>query len=1204
MEVVNFIKQKFKNLSNIQKISIFVCLLVFTLIMSFTVPSLARYKNRNPLDLTTVWDGSVASSYRSGDGTKDNPYIISNGAELAFFSSMAKEDKTGYKDKYFKLDSNIVLNNGLFNYESTVKYTLNTTEFYIKEYTNEFYDNENYEGVKIGTINTLNPISNFNGHFDGNGYIIYGLYTYSDKDETSLFTNLKGTVENLYVKNSMIYGGQVTGGIASTTNGATLKNVMNEGFVIGLDEGNENLITNDMADIERTIESTSNELITTITNYPVINGEVVSTSITGKLEKTGDGNLLINNTLVEVDENGLFTIELGSTVLTYITLSYTNATNTTYKLTNLKYNINYKQLVSGGIVGISYNTNYENVINKAQVYGNINSGGLIGLLNGKSNINQSYNNGKIVAFENAGGLISSVNYNANDINITKAYNKGEITATNNGGIISNIKENTGKITIQNTLSIGNGYAINILTNSNVEITNSYRTDGYSNKTGSTNGIFELSTNLYNKEYQLNTLLYNKFIDNTDVKENTSNVWVYEENSLPILFIDDLNNPIATLFVNTHSWNDLGYELSRINYNEQITFSIEPVSDLRPISETYYYISKSEIPLTRTQIESIESPESLNEMRWTPYTDIVQITEEGFYVIYVKVVDTNGEVTYINSELLVLDLSNPTASLNYNTYSWDTYKDTLDYVYIDKEILLSLNYNDTLSGIKDASYYISSGVLSIDELNGITNWIKYEETIPINNIGSYIVYAKVVDNVGKVTYVNTDVITYGGYSLNTIYAGRNLLDNNRNITYKSEAIFNFTYADDNPYKEGYTHNIISNKSLPIGTKIILKDNINNKKYVYMIDSEMEVIPFTLFKEIGIDKDVYYKEEITDGVNEDYSVVLDLSNTNIETDILDLRIHLAIYDADSIKVRTTLESTLKGINIYVNSSKTYISTSYQGNPIAYDSSSETTIPLTAGINYPLIYSNKIYDTVIEDKILGLAIKMVDSEGNIIDKKYLKNIKYTISDVQYGIDDDGIARINLNNGINPFNSNLVISTTRDNSELESGNYYFKIYSYVSYDGKYTNEYSTDVVTIPVTNNTSKVTYSFDVILNNTNRVISKEEETTPIHFEMLQKGPFYNPNIRVSLYKKTELTAYNQSYTLVDLKEYVTNELESVTDDIYYASKYPYFYTGYKNSYNLLDLELINSKFENTGYMFVFELYEGNTKIGTKELKFIVK
>jgi hypothetical protein len=91
---------------------------------------------------------------------------------------------------------------------------------------------------------------------------------------------------------------------------------------------------------------------------------------------------------------------------------------------------------------------------------------------------------------------------------------------------------------------------------------------------------------------------------------------------------------------------------------------------------------------------------------------------------------------------------------------------------------------------------------------------------------------------------------------------------------------------------------------------------------------------------------------------------------------------------------------------------------------------------------------------------------------------------------------------------------------------------------------------------------------------------------------------------LYRRNYDNVYSLDYDKVDLQEYVTNELESVRDDIYYASKYPYYYTGYKNTYNLLDLELINTKFENTGYKLVFELYEGNTKIGTKVIKFIVK
>lgn len=1191
------IKDKFEKLTSVQKISVFVGLILVIIILSVGVPSLARYKNRNPLDLNTVWNGDVAASYSKGSGTIDDPYIISNGAELAYFSSMLKT--TDYKDKYFKLNNNIILNNGTFGYDTYVKYTLNTTEFYVKEFTNEFYDNTEYDGVKIGNINVFEPINGFKGHFDGDGHIIYGLYVYS-KNDASLFTNLGGTVENLYLKNSMVYGGQVVGGVASNTETAIIKNVMNEGFVIGQKDDTPLVLSNDVQNIELIIGSSYTEYVDVLKSIPAIDGVIEKVTLTGKLEMDNNGTVLVDGNEIIIDSDGNFEVNLGTVISTYITVNFSSSVRTTFKLSNLKYNIVYNQLTSGGIVGISNNTSYENVINKAYVYGILNSGGIIGFAKGNTNVLQTYNTGSINAIENAGGLISLIKNNTSSVSINKTYNTGLVSSSKVGGIISIIDGNTGTISIEKTIDKSEStYTINTVKKSSVSITNSYRVSGYNTLSGSTTGIFELNTNTTDKEILQNTLLYNEFIDSNDVLENDSNVWVYEEDSLPFLYIDDLNKPIAVLNVNTTSYNDLGFELSPTYYDEQISFIIKGIDELRPIKEIYYYISKSKNALSRNEIESITE--------WQSYTDIVQITEEGFYVIYAKIVTEGAmgidNVTYINSESLILDLSNPSAEIKYDSYLWNTYKSEIDYIYINKGINIILNSADEYSGVKELSYYISSTILSTDELNSLEGWTEYKEEIVIDNLGSYIIYAKVVDNVDKVTYANTDVITYGGYSLNSIYAGRNLLENDYNITSKSEVTYNFTYSDTNPYKEGYTHSIVSNKLLPVNTRIMLEDNTSNKKYVYKLSSEESIIKFTSFKEIGIDDEVYYKESINDGVNENYSITLDFSETSIDNDILDLSIHIEIYDSMNVKVRTTLESNIKGINIYVATSNPYISTTYSGTSIAYDSSSETNIPLVLGVNYPSVNSSKINDTIIEDKTLGIMIKMVDEEGNIVDKKYLKNIKYSILEKEYGIDDDGIARINLNNGINIFNNNLVITTTLDNSTLSSGNYYFKIQSYVAYDGKYSDEISDTIVTIPVTNNTSKVEYSFDVLLDNEDRIISKLEENASIHFDMLQSG-IYNPNIRVSLYKKKELSAYDQNYTLVDLNEYITTTLESVSDKIYYASKYPLIYNGYKSSYNTLDLELITSKFENTGYKFVFELYSGNTKIGTIEKKIIVR
>ena len=51
-------------------------------------------------------------------------------------------------------------------------------------------------------------------------------------------------------------------------------------------------------------------------------------------------------------------------------------------------------------------------------------------------------------------------------------------------------------------------------------------------------------------------------------------------------------------------------------------------------------------------------------------------------------------------------------------------------------------------------------------------------------------------------------------------------------------------------------------------------------------------------------------------------------------------------------------------------------------------------------------------------------------------------------------------------------------------------------------------------------------------------------------------------------------------------------------------PLQYNGTNASYNNFELDLIHENFENTGYKLVFELYDGDTKVGTIEKKIILK
>ena len=73
---------------------------------------------------------------------------------------------------------------------------------------------------------------------------------------------------------------------------------------------------------------------------------------------------------------------------------------------------------------------------------------------------------------------------------------------------------------------------------------------------------------------------------------------------------------------------------------------------------------------------------------------------------------------------------------------------------------------------------------------------------------------------------------------------------------------------------------------------------------------------------------------------------------------------------------------------------------------------------------------------------------------------------------------------------------------------------------------------------------------------------------------------------------------------MNNYINNDLEKVTDSVYYAIKNPVNYDGSETTYNNLMLDFETSSIDTGGYKLVFELYDGASKIGTIEERFIVK
>ena len=65
-------------------------------------------KTENP-KRSAIWDGSIAAGFAGGSGTEDDPYLISNGPELAYLAQQVNSGNS-YENVHFKLTNDIYLN--------------------------------------------------------------------------------------------------------------------------------------------------------------------------------------------------------------------------------------------------------------------------------------------------------------------------------------------------------------------------------------------------------------------------------------------------------------------------------------------------------------------------------------------------------------------------------------------------------------------------------------------------------------------------------------------------------------------------------------------------------------------------------------------------------------------------------------------------------------------------------------------------------------------------------------------------------------------------------------------------------------------------------------------------------------------------------------------------------------------------------------
>ena len=206
-----------------------------------------------------IWDGStIATSFSGGNGTKENPYLIKNGEELAYLKQVLDGNQAeGYRGLYYELTSDINLGShklGPIGVNSSFAGSFDGKGYTIKNASiEEANSNENnYYGL-FGNVEKAN-ISNLN--IDGIKMVITG-------EGVTYLGSLAGKVDNDDSKNLTIIRNISIRNIDIDLSKAVLSEKSNVGLLIGEIGSNYNI--KNIA-FEGTIDASESKYISQMAN--------------------------------------------------------------------------------------------------------------------------------------------------------------------------------------------------------------------------------------------------------------------------------------------------------------------------------------------------------------------------------------------------------------------------------------------------------------------------------------------------------------------------------------------------------------------------------------------------------------------------------------------------------------------------------------------------------------------------------------------------------------------------------------------------------------------------------------------------------------------------------------------------------------------------------------------------------------------------
>ena len=175
-----------------------------------------------------------------------------------------------------------------------------------------------------------------------------------------------------------------------------------------------------------------------------------------------------------------------------------------------------------------------------------------------------------------------------------------------------------------------------------------------------------------------------------------------------------------------------------------------------------------------------------------------------------------------------------------------------------------------------------------------------------------------------------------------------------------------------------------------------------------------------------------------------------------------------------------------------------------------------------------------------------------------------------------------------------------TENNTTLATGDYKIKIESFGSSDGIYYGLTASDMIELDVRIINSS--YGLKVTTQDQYKIVDKETGQNKFGNNYITSNIGYssglsNPKIAVSLYRRDYSGVYSQSYTLVDLADYVQDTLTPTSrEKEYMVSENPISNMTYQ-------FQLKNDLTSGT-YKMVYKLYDGDNFVGDAYEYIVIK